>query len=477
MAQAFRMNLMNKQTKIDKHFSVILIACIGALGGLLFGYDTGVIAGALRFINAQYHLSIWMQEAVVSSVVIGAIIGAMTSGKLADLYGRRSMMIVAAIAFVIGTFFTSFGEAVYDLILGRCIAGFAIGISSYTAPLFISEMAPTKARGTLVLINAITITGGEALAFIVDYWLTPSASWRLMFGLGLIPAFLLLFGMIILPETPRWLILNGKFDRNKSSLAEFFDLKKLEYLTEEIQKNTNTAKAKLRDLFAPNTRRVLIIGLALGIFQQFFGINTVMYYGPSIFQAAGFQTAEGQILATFFFGCINTVMSLVCMLIIDKIGRRKLLLSGSLIAACSLSVVAYALHHITSWPAAKWLAFAALIAFISGYCISVGSLFWLMIAEIFPLNLRGLGMSIATSAQWIANFIVSMTFLSILNAIGPDNTFWLYAMVCLLCFIYCYCQVPETKGVSLEIIEKNLAAHKPARQLGSPVKTLLFDVE
>ncbi len=458
------------------HFSTILIASIGALGGLLFGYDTGVIAGALRFINLQFHLSILLQEATVSSVVIGAIIGAVTSGKLADLYGRRTMMLVAAIAFIIGTLFTAFGNHIYDLIIGRSIAGFAIGISSYTAPLFISEMAPAKFRGSLVLINAITITGGEALAFIVDYYLTPSGSWRLMFGLGLIPAILLLFGMWLLPETPRWLILQGKFEQAKRSLSHFFDLQQLEKLSQEIQTNLNIKKAKFSDLFHGNARKVLIIGLALGIFQQFFGINTIMYYGPTIFQAAGFQTAETQILATFFFGCVNTVMSLICLLLIDRIGRRKLLLSGSLIAAISLSLVAYSLHHIGQWPMAKWLAFAALITYISGYCISVGSLFWLMIAEIFPLNLRGLGMSIATTVQWIANFIVSMTFLSIIHFIGADNTFWLYAMICLLCFLYCYWQVPETKGVSLEVIEQNLALDKPARQLGSPVKTLLLDI-
>jgi MFS transporter, SP family, galactose:H+ symporter len=227
-----------------------------------------------------------------------------------------------------------------------------------------------------------------------------------------------------------------------------------------------------KQLFSKKVRMVLIIGIALGIFQQFFGINTVMYYGPTIFKTAGFQSASAQLLATFGMGIVNTIMSAVCVLLIDYIGRRKLLLIGSATAGISLSIVGFCFHHSQTSAVYQWISVVALVVYIAGYCVSVGSLFWLMISEIFPLSIRGLGMSLATAIQWAANFVVSMSFLTIIHAVGATNTFWLYATMCGLCFLFCHFWVPETKGVPLEEIEKNLDANKPSRQLGLPVKPI-----
>lgn len=463
--------MFNLTTTSQPRSFVYLIAAIGALGGLLFGFDTGVISGALIFINKSYHPSTLLQETIVSSVVLGALFGAIFSGRLADKYGRRHMLIVAALAFTFGTLTSTLAPNMDILILGRLVIGFAIGISSYTTPLYISEMAPASHRGAMVLLNAITITGGEAIAFLLDYALAPTDAWRWMFAAGLIPAVLLLTGMMFLPETPRWMVLHGQIEHAKKILSKIRPSEQVVNELRDIERSFSLKRGNWRQLFSKTVRPVLIIGLGLGIFQQFFGINTVMYYGPTIFAAVGFKGAESQILATFGMGLVNTVMSVVGVLIIDKVGRRRLLLIGSAVAAISLGITSYAFNYHHTSNLMQWVAMAGMVVYISGYCISVGSLFWLLISEIYPLSIRGLGMSLATAVQWGANFAVSMSFLTILNAIGPAHTFWLYATMCVLCFAFVYYLVPETKGISLEQIEQNLAENKPSRELGIPLKT------
>lgn len=461
--------MLNLNVRYNPKLFVFLIASIGALGGLLFGFDTGVISGALIFINQTFQPNTFVQETIVSSVVLGALVGAIFSGKLADAYGRRQMLFTAAIAFIIGTLVSSMALNLNLLILGRLIIGFAIGISSYTTPLYISEMSPAKHRGSMVLLNAITITGGEAFAFLLDYSLAPAHAWRTMFAVGIIPAIFLFIGMLFLPETPRWMVLKGAIDKARTTLSKIRDSSEVALELRNIQKSFSLKQDNWKQLFSKKVRPVLIIGLGLGIFQQFFGINTVMYYGPTIFKAVGFQGTQAQILVTFGMGIVNTIMSVFAVLVIDSVGRRKLLLIGSAVAAISMGIVGMTFTHSEHSTLCQWTAVIAMIVYIAGYCISVGSLFWLMISEIYPLSIRGLGMSIATAVQWGANFVVSMTFLSIIYNMGPANTFWLYGSMCVLCFAFVYYLVPETKGVSLEQIEQNLDENKPSRELGAPL--------
>lgn len=448
---------------------LILTAAVAALGGFLFGYDTGIISGALVFIRETYPVSTFTQEIIVSSVVLGALAGALCSGRLADVFGSRHMLIWMALTFIAGTLISALATSVPLLILGRLIIGAAIGITSYISPLFISEMAPASKRGSLVLLNGIMITSGETIAFMVDYALVPTHSWRLMFLTGLIPAILLFFGMLMLPPSPRWLALKGQIDQARGILRRIRRPEHAEAELHDIIQSHAHAEARQAGrgkLFSRFMLPVLIIGLGLGILQQFVGINTVMYYGPTIFQAAGFKSESGQLLATSGMGLVNTLMSIAAVLLVDIFGRRRLLLGGLIMASVSLAIVGYTFSYHGQSASLAWLTFIFMMIYIAGYSLSLGSLFWLVISEIYPLNIRGKAMSFVTAVQWGANFLVALTFLSILGSIGPVLTFWLYGLMCVISYVFCYYLVPETTGVTLEDIEKNLRLGKRARELG-----------
>lgn len=435
-----------------------VVASIAALGGFLFGYDTGVISGALIFIQNSFVLNTLQSEWVVSSVVLGALLGALCSGVLADHFGRRLMLLLSALFFILGTVMAMLAWQVGVLIAGRLIIGLAIGISSYTTPLFISEMAPANKRGALVLLSVVMITGGEAISFLVDYGLAATQAWRWMLGSGLIPAVLLLLGLLLLPTSPRWLVLKGQAQKAKETLSRLRGNINIDSEFEEIADTLNVQSFKWRHLLANPWRKVLLIGIVLGVLQQFVGINTVMYYGPILFNQLGFANTQASIFATFIMGVINTLMSIVALLCVDRLGRRRLLLYGFAVAGISLLLLSYALPDMGHRAEDKIILLSLMVLYIAGYSLGIGGLFWVIIAEIYPLQCRGFAMSIVTAIQWAANFIVAATFLSILSYFGVVITFLLYATVCIIGFVFCYFFLPETKARSLEWIQKTWSA-------------------
>ncbi|MBX9865818.1 MAG: sugar porter family MFS transporter [Burkholderiales bacterium] len=451
-------------TKINPY--LLITVCISATCGLLFGFDTSIIAGASPFIQTEFNASNFQLEMVVSSCVLGALFGALLSGKLSDNLGRKKVLIITGLIFILGTIIAALAHSIEHLICGRFILGFAVGMGSFATPMFIAEIAPAQSRGKLVLWNGAFLTGGQVLAFLVNYSLTESGNWRLMIFSGIIPAFILTIGMLFMPESPKWLLIKGK---------EFLALNILERIrgsktmaTQElalIKTTLNISQAKFSELFSKTLRPVLFIGLLLGIFQQFMGINTVMYYGPHIMKQIGFSDATTQMFGTLGLGITNFIFTVITLLFIDKLGRRKFLLIGSMIAALSLFTMVFLLSNTIS-GATAYLALFCLITYIIGYCISVGSLFWLMISEIFPLHARGTCMSFVVAVQWGANFLVAASFLTILHALGIAATFSMYGTIALIVFIYVYLKVPETKGVSLELIEQNIQKSLPTRLLG-----------
>lgn len=402
-------------------------AWIAALGGLLFGYDTGVISGALHSLQLAFALTRTQQEMVVSSIVVGAMLSALFNAWLVDYYGRRTLLLIAAAGFIVGTLLTMSAMAFVQLLIGRFIIGLAIGVTCYATPLYVAESSPTLLRGTLVLINAITISGGEAIAVFVDYCLSSYHAWRLMFAAGLLPAIGLFVGMLFLDETASWKQLKQK--SKHTSWGQHLE--------------------NWKCLFDPSNRSILLTALLLGVFQQFSGINTIMYYGPYLFQSIGFHNESSPLLVTFAMCLINTLFSVVSFYWVERLGRRLLLLTGSAMAGLSLLFLSYIVHHFDQTAGVKAAAIVCFAVYIAGYCMSVGSLFWLIIAEIFPLKVRAVGMGLATTVQWAANLVVSMTFLNLMDTLGASNVFLLYGMICALCFYYCYHQVPETTGVPL----------------------------
>ncbi len=460
--------MVTKSNTSNGRSFIFLVGSIAALAGLLFGYDTGVISGARLFIEKHFHLTTIMVEVVVSAVLLGAVLGAIGSGRLADRYGRRNMMMVAAIAFIIGTLISALTVSVLWLIIGRLIVGIAIGIASYAAPLYLSEVAPKQHRGALVILNTIMVTAGIVMAYIVDLALAPSGSWRWMFAIGIFPAIMLGVGVLFLPDSPRWLAKKGMLDLAKVVLLRIrHGQQQVEQELSEIEKNIQSERsARLRDLWSPMVRPLIILGIGLAIIQQITGINTLFYYAPTIFKLAGFQSITSELLATLGLGLTNFALTIIAMMYVDQAGRRRLLLIGLAVMTVSLFAVAVSFNFVATIAIFKYIAVLSLVIFVASYALSIGCLFWLIISEIYPLNIRGVAMSVGAMSNWIANLIIALTFLTLIQTLGPRNTFILYGIAGILSWVFCYCLVPETKQVSLEQIEVNLRAGKRTRDLG-----------
>ncbi|MDD4899038.1 MAG: sugar porter family MFS transporter [Candidatus Omnitrophica bacterium] len=447
---------------------IYVIAFVAALAGLLFGYDTGVISGAILFIKDQFNLTSVLVERVVSSVLLGAVIGAAFSGSMADKLGRRRSIVITALLFSLGAVGCAFSPTIPILVCFRFLIGLAIGVASYVAPLYISEISPPDVRGALVSLNQLMITCGIVVSYLVAYALTLGQNeWRWMFGLGAAPAIILLIGMIFLPESPRWLISRGLIDRARAVLAKTNKGKNPDVEIENISKTLTEKGCCWREVFQPWVRPALLVGIALAFFQQATGINTIIYYAPTIFEFAGFGSHRVAILATIGVGTVNVLMTIVAIWLLDKIGRKPLLYIGMAGMTISLAILGIAFYLPSLSGILKWIAVGSVLFYIASFAISLGPIFWLMIAEIYPLKIRGRAMSLATLANWGFNMIVAASFLTLTDKLGKAGTFWLFAVICVVGIIYSYFFVPETKGLTLEQIEEHLHSGKGLYKLGA----------
>ena len=445
---------------------VYVVTGVSALAGLLFGYDTGVISGAILFVKKQFALSSTLEEVVTSVVLLGAVIGAAAGGTLADRFGRRKTIILAAVIFILGAMGTALAPTVILLVAGRTIVGIGIGIASFSAPLYISEVAPANIRGSLVSLNQLAITVGIVVSYLVDYALSGISGWRWMFGLAAIPATILGVGMFFLPDSARWLVSQGSVDKARAVLERIRATTSVDVELREIKKSEQQQTGEWTELLAPLVRPALIVGIGLAILQQVTGINTVIYYAPTIFQFAGLTSAAVAILATVGVGIMNMLMTLVAIRLVDRVGRRPLLLTGLAGMILSLGVLglAFLLPNLSS--ALGWIAAGSLALYVGSFAIGLGPVFWLLISEIYPLKIRGLAMSIASIANWGSNLIVALTFLTLIQVVGRPGTFWLYGLVGVGAWLFAYSMVPETKGRSLEEIEAHWRAGRHPREMG-----------
>jgi SP family galactose:H+ symporter-like MFS transporter len=457
---------MPNPTNPSGRHAVYLATAVSALGGMLFGYDIGVISGAILFVKKAFGLSGTMEEVVVSSVLLGSLAGAMAGGVLADRLGRRRLLIATAVIFGLGAVGAALAPGTAWLIVARVVAGVAIGVASFVAPLYISEIAPVHIRGKLVSVNQVAITAGIVISYLVDYALADAAAWRWMFALAVVPAIAFGVGLLFIPDSPRWLASAGRVDRARAVLKRMRDPAAVEPELADIQHGLSQQTASWSELLKPALRPAMIVGVGLAIAQQVTGINTVIYYAPTIFRFAGLSSASVAILAGVGVGAVNLVMTLVAMQLIDRVGRRPLLLVSLAGMAVSLGVLGLAFDLPRFAGSLGWIAVVSLMLYVGAFAVGLGPVFWLVLSEIYPLRVRGRAMSVGTVTNWTGNLIVALSFLTLTHAMGKAGTFWLYGGVSIGAWVFAYLMVPETKGKTLEQIEAHWRAGRKPRELG-----------
>ena len=431
---------------------------VAAVGGLLFGYDTAVVAGAIGFIQEKYNLSPAMTGWAASCALIGCMAGAMLAGALSDKLGRKKVLMISAFAFAISSVGILIPSAIEYFILFRFIGGIGIGIASILAPMYISEIAPADIRGRLISIYQLGIVTGILLIYFVnagiaglndDAWNVDSG-WRWMFGSGLVPSVIFIFLLLPIPESPRWLSKQNRWNEADAILAKVNGRENADKEIISIRESLTEKQAPFSDLMKPGLRTALIIGIVLSVFSQITGINVIMYYAPEIFKATG-SGSSSALMQTVWVGSINLLLTIIAIKYVDKLGRKKLLLIGSAGMAVCLAIVGLAFY--TDSAGGYWVL-AGILLYISFFAISLGPLTFVVVAEIFPNHIRGRAMSVAIFFLWLSVYVVSQTFPMLLESIGSAYTFWIYMITSVMAFVFIWKVVPETKGKTLEQIQE-----------------------
>lgn len=441
---------------------VYLVASISALGGLLYGYDTGVISGALLFIREDFGLSAFSQGVVVSAILIGAILGSLVAGPISDRFGRRKTVVLTAAVFAAGSVWAALTGGFVSLVAARVLLGVGVGAATLVVPVYLSEMAPARARGRMVVLFQLAITLGIMVSYLSGAAFAEAEAWRWMVGLAVVPSVALGLGVLLLPESPRWLVTRGRDGEARAVLGRIRDESVVEGELREIEENERREQGGIGELLAPWVRPALIFGLGIALFQQITGINTIIYYAPTTFEAAGLG-ASVSILSTFGIGVLNVGMTVVGILLVDRVGRRPLLLVGLPGMALSLIVLGFAYLLPELAGAVAWLTVACTAAYIACFAVSLGTVSWLMPPEVFPLKVRGKATGVSTMTAHASNFVVTLTFLPLVAAVGETAVFWLFGLISIIAFFFMYRLAPETKGRSLEEIETDLRSRTSPR--------------
>lgn len=490
---------------------VYFIGLTAALAGLLFGLDIGVISGAQLYIQKDFNLSDQMIEYIVSALLWGAVLGALVSGFISNKFGRRRTLLFSAILFTIGSIICALAPTAEFLIVARFILGIAVGVASFTAPLYLAEIAPQSVRGAMISMYQLMITIGILIAFMSDTFFASNVEtttaavtkatehlvssglgnpesrflhswasnifettrnhevWRWMLGIIALPAILMGVGVLFLPESPRWLFLNGLHEQAKSVFKRLhLDDAEIESEVEQIRESVKVPQKGLQ-LFLQNTnfRRAVYLGIGLQIVQQLTGINVIMYYAPRIFEMAGFASTTQQMWGTVIVGLTNVLATFIAIAFVDRLGRKPIMYAGFVVMGAALLTVGVIFNiGVEANPSLAYPSAFALLIFIVGFAMSAGPIIWVLCSEIYPLSGRDFGITCSTGTNWIANAIVGMTFLTMVQGLGSGNTFLLYGGMNIIFIIIFLLYVPETKGVSLEKIESNLLSGLPLKKIG-----------
>lgn len=465
--------MSNTTTHADGHVTEkaqpkAIFACLmAALAGLMFGLDIGVISGATKFIQQEFQISDQVIEWIVSSMMAGAALGALGAGSLSAKLGRKKSLMLGAILFVIGSILCGLATSPTMLIFARFLLGLAIGIASFTAPLYLAEVAPENIRGSMISLYQLMITAGILIAFLSNTAFSYYEAWRWMLGIIAIPGVLFLIGVFALPDSPRWLIMAGRKQEAIKVLHKLRgDEKVIQQEVQEIEEQLKVPQ-KGWSLFKENAnfRRSVGLGVLLQVVQQFTGMNVVMYYAPRIFEGMGYDTAA-QMWFTAAVGLTNVLATFIAIFLVDKWGRKPILYTGFVVMAVGLGVVGTMLGMGNLSHGQQTFTVVMLLIFIVGFAMSAGPLIWTLCSEVQPLKGRDFGIGCSTFTNWIANMIVGATFLTMLGTLGQGTTFWIYAGLNVVFIFLVFLLVPETKGVTLERIERNLMQGKRLRDLG-----------
>ncbi len=447
--------------------TAIFVCILAALAGLMFGLDIGVISGAQQFIQKEFAVSDSTIGLIVSFMMIGAAVGALVAGWLSGHLGRKRSLILGAVLFVAGSILCGMAWNPEVLIVGRFILGVAIGLASFTAPLYLAEIAPESIRGAMISLYQLMITIGILVAFLSDTAFSYSGNWRWMLGIIAVPGALFLLGVFFLPYSPRWLMMRGRRAEAEQVLL------KLRGNPVEINKELSDIEEQLKvpqrgvHMFFQNAnfRRSVGLGVLLQVMQQLTGMNVVMYYAPRIFEGMGYNT-ESQLWFTAIVGLVNVLATFIAIAFVDRLGRKPILYAGFVVMTIGLGVVGTMMHLGIHTHGEQFFTVAMLLIFIVGFAMSAGPLIWTLCSEIQPLKGRDFGIGCSTLTNWVANAIVGWSFLPLLNGIGEARTFWLYAAFNAVFIVFTFWLVPETKGATLEAIERNLMAGKRLREIG-----------
>jgi MFS transporter, SP family, arabinose:H+ symporter len=443
--------LSKKQPDTGSLLYVFIISSVAAIGGLLFGFDVGVIAGAIPFITDHFQLNAHQEGFAVSNIIIGCVIGSAVSGPLSDRYGRKKVLIVAALLFAVSAILSALPQSYTELIVARLIGGIAVGASMISA-LYIAEISPAGKRGFLVSLNQFAIVIGILITYLINWLLVDIGpqNWRVMFACEAVPAGVFFVCLFFVPESPRWLAKNGQTDKAKAVLARVVGRKHAGAEIDEINRTLHEEKGTITELLQPGLRKALAIGVIISVFAQVVGIGAVIYYAPKIFMIAGFESVSSGLFATVMVGVVNFLGTIVSFVIIDRFGRKPLMYAGHI--GMAVSMVFVGLLFNVSTVDTVWVI-VPVLAFVAFYAMSLGPVAWVIVAEIFPTKIRGRAMAISMVVLWLSDFSVSQTFPWLMERI-EEKTFYIYAAVNVIGFLFAWFVVKETKGKSLEEIEK-----------------------
>ena len=456
-------------TEANKSF-ILKVAIVASLGGLLFGYDTAVIAGVIGYLQIKFNLSPLMTGWAASSAIWGCVIGAMFAGVLSDRFGRKTILIITAALFFISSVAASLATDLTTFILGRLIGGLGIGAASMLSPLYISEIAPAKKRGTLVTLYQLAIVIGINLIYFVNLQIASygdetwnvERGWRYMIASGILPALLFFILLYTVPESPRWLTKKKRSGEALAILKKVNGEDRAAEVLNEIEGALQHESGTLKELFNPGLRMAMIVGIVLALFSQITGINAIIYYAPEIFKSVGFG-AESALLQTVILGITNTVFTFVAIWLIDKAGRKTLLLWG--VAGMILSLLAIGLCYKYDLTRGPWLLFF-IITYLASFASSLGPIPWVLISEIFPTKTRGIAMSFATVVLWIGVVLITQLTPVMLSGLSEDKnlsgayTFWIFMVNAIILFVFTFKYIPETKQKTLEEIELSWTVKK-----------------